>query len=765
MQDIPLRSLANRLGIRKLSRMRGMALAVLALLVIGVYSRIAITHQYDWMCSPDVVHQVFPWLEVQADAWQKWQLPLWDPYIWGGQPLLGQVQPGASYPLNWLLFLLPQREGMIRYGFLDWYFVALRIMAAWFAYLLARGLGASRVASVAGGLIFGLGGYLGRSDWPQMSNSALWAPLVLLAILRAPRSARSLSVAALGGVALGISFLSGHHQVPIFVSITSGILWVIQSLRGGVIRMKMVQAAAVFFIVAGLISALQVLPSVEYGKAAVRWVGMDMPAKWKDTIPYHMHDGLAIEPYRLPGIVIPNNYNQYDHFLGMAGLTLACIGVAAGLRRWPVRIFAVLGVASIWIAMGGLTALHGLMYALIPMMEKARTPAAFNALFSVSASVLAAFGVDALRRRRAETAARLGARTLSIVGGSLIAFGAGVFLVKGATYPNGNEFFASALFALLLAAAIVAWRANRIPRAWFSGAVLALLVLELSVSALLPYPHKMDRNRKGAYQERFSYLDIAEYLRKLPDHQRAHINGEQIPIMFGDLYHIPVFDGYTVSIPTTVWELGIHSRRSMQLYGISRYVSRDPLYPEQVPVAEFSNGFKAWDMPDAFPRTWFAHEARSFDSADSFRGAFEAGEFLDRRVAPFVGNAPALSGCTDEQRNADQSSITTYAMNYVAMRASSACGGLLIVSDNVFPGWKAYVDGRPVEIHQPYLTLRGILLEPGEHTIEMRYRPTSVIAGAALTGLGVLLVIGILAFDHSRRRREQSGEPKALLAS
>src|SRR5579871_7033426 len=58
--------------------------------------------------------QVLPWYQFQAEAWHRGEFPLWDPHVWGGQPLIGQMQPGAAYPLNWPLFLMPLKKGHIQ---------------------------------------------------------------------------------------------------------------------------------------------------------------------------------------------------------------------------------------------------------------------------------------------------------------------------------------------------------------------------------------------------------------------------------------------------------------------------------------------------------------------------------------------------------------------------------------------------------------------------------------------------------------------------
>ena len=154
------------------------------------YWRITLTSQYDWMWSPDLAGQVLPWFQTQALQWHRHGFPMWDPYLWNGQPLFGQAQPGAAYPLNWLLFWMPlDAAGHIQSWALAGYFVAIHFMAAAFCYKLCRDLGRSFAASIFGAMIFTFAGYIGSTDWPQMLNGAVWMPLVSLPAARRGREA------------------------------------------------------------------------------------------------------------------------------------------------------------------------------------------------------------------------------------------------------------------------------------------------------------------------------------------------------------------------------------------------------------------------------------------------------------------------------------------------------------------------------------------------------------------------------------------------
>ena len=182
-------------------------------MVIAFFWKLVFTRQFDWVWGPDLAEQVLPWLDFQAREFHSGRFPFWDPSFWCGQPMLGQAQPGTAFPLNWLLFALPlDATGHLARASLQWYFVAIHVLAALFAFALVRDLKRSRMAAIAAGLFFSLGGYIGHTDWPQMLNGAMWAPLVFLHVFRiANGDPRPYSSAIWAGVFQGAAWLSGHR--------------------------------------------------------------------------------------------------------------------------------------------------------------------------------------------------------------------------------------------------------------------------------------------------------------------------------------------------------------------------------------------------------------------------------------------------------------------------------------------------------------------------------------------------------------------------
>jgi hypothetical protein len=67
--------------------------------------------------------------------------------------------------------------------------------------------------------------------------------------------------------------------------------------------------------------------------------------------------------------------------------------------------------------------------------------------------------------------------------------------------------------------------------------------------------------------------------------------------------------------------------------------------------------------------------------------------------------------------------ITQYLPNRVRIAVETPRPGLVFMSDNLFPGWQAFRDGRRTEILRSWLTFRSVEVPAGKSTIEFVYQP------------------------------------------
>jgi uncharacterized membrane protein YfhO len=78
----------------------------------------------------------------------------------------------------------------------------------------------------------------------------------------------------------------------------------------------------------------------------------------------------------------------------------------------------------------------------------------------------------------------------------------------------------------------------------------------------------------------------------------------------------------------------------------------------------------------------------------------------------------------------------------VLLEADLDAPGLVVVVDAWDPGWRARVDGRPAEVLRANGAFRAVAAPAGRHVVEMRYRPWPVALGLALSGLGLVALLG-----------------------
>jgi uncharacterized membrane protein YfhO len=77
--------------------------------------------------------------------------------------------------------------------------------------------------------------------------------------------------------------------------------------------------------------------------------------------------------------------------------------------------------------------------------------------------------------------------------------------------------------------------------------------------------------------------------------------------------------------------------------------------------------------------------------------------------------------------------------------------GLLVLSEIWHPYWSARVDGRPAEVLQVDLALRGVPVPGGRHRVELEFRDPNVAYGAWASAVGLVLLAGLLIATWRRR--------------
>jgi len=735
-----------------------MPLILLAIVILFNW-KLTLTDQFTWLEDPDRANQVLPWFQFQAIQWHGFRIPAWDPNAWTGQPLFGQGQPGAAYPFNWLLFLMPMSMGTISMVALNWYVVLTRYIAALASYALCRDLRCSRAASILGACVFALGGFVANTGWPQMVNGAVWAPLVFLFLFRVDRGGpHRVANSLLSGFFLGFAWLSGHHQAPLYITLAALAVWIRIALRGARADRTVIRLAALSLIVAVMAGAMQTFPMAEYGTRSVRWVGTDEPLSFDETTPYFIHEKYALKPSALLSIFLPFA-SEWNPFIGIAALSFVLLGAIMAWREKHARWLAAVAGGGMAFALGPNGLIEGVLYAIVPMVEKARSAGAATIVFGLGAAPLAAMGVDRLMTLGAATSmtTSITSRWPRRAARVLAAFSAVLVLASLFSFANGanpatadSRLLISAVAALAAAGLIAAWLGGAITPRGGAVAAIILVLFELSnVTNYALYQYGPNLQRTPLLHNMHQHNDIARFLAERGDSGRIEYNEADIPYNFGDYFGLETFQSYTASVTTNIWQHEISKPAVRDILGIRYSIAKQPTRPEQRLVFTGLSGLNVYENPTAFPRVWAVHESMQVPNGKVASAKLASADVDAHRQVLLVGSGSdrtALASC--ENSSEDKVSLSLHGSNRVAISAALACPGMVILSDTYYPGWYATVDGKSAPIEEADGIFRGVLVPAGQHTIEMKYRPASVIGGGVLTLLAGL--IAAAAFLRAR---------------
>jgi hypothetical protein len=422
-------------------------------------------------------------------------------------------------------------------------------------------------------------------------------------------------------------------------------------------------------------------------------------------------------------------------------------------------------VIALLLALGKNTPVFPFLFRHAPGFDLFQAPARWLAVTTLALAALAALGAQ--RWPVGQSGERRGA--LGIVVGVALLVGR---LVAPRVVPAIPSTFGSAtawLGGILALTGIVAL--SRRDAAWWRAAAGFFLALDLLLFGWPLVPTVSRSLYHGGTQ-------AAALLRAEPDHARiywpadpTHCNREYDAeyrvkfdyLTFGDfglrgtndwwgmrealLPNAGMLDGVTcannfdpllVGRYVDLLEAAVEAPGLLRVMGVTHVVS-DRSWPAGEPVFEGAQA-TLYRLSDAPGRAWIVPAARQVPADEILTALVEPGFDPTAEVLLETPTLNLQSPVLNSQSLALQDTP-----NRVTIRASLDAPGYLVLADTWYPGWRATVDGEPTDSLRANHAFRAVWLEAGEHTVEMVYRPTSVLVGGVISLAALaLLAVGLL---------------------
>jgi hypothetical protein len=645
-----------------------------------------------------------PLATLASKALGTMRLPLWDPYTYCGLPYFANIQTQLFYPPAWPGFFAAKLIGLQHIlRVLEWQLVLHVFLGGVFTFLLLRRLGLGRASATFGATIFQLGAYFtSQTQHLGAVCGAAWMPLTWQSVveLGARFQRRWLAVLALS---LSMTVLAGFPAITIVAFACCGLLAAALVLtHQSTYRLLFAVAAAGLW--AMLVSAIAVLPTIElitWSTASSRgeWGGGGgMPLRALGSLLVPDWNGIFdLKTYKLP-------YNPTFLYLycGLSGLVLAVAGIFT--RRGAA--FAVVTVICGFWMLGTSTAIGGFVAARTPAALAAPVYVEFAlAGFVLGVAVLAGLGAERFLARRSQLAV---VPLIFIAAVELTWAGAGRFMntMSLEAEPGVNV-------------------------RQFEGTPITLDRMRELVNQTRP-PARVD-----------VYQDSKSWAMQGPVTEVPTANGDD-PLAPDRMLRLR-----RIFTKGVAWEryyevsnldsplLDLLNVRYLVSYAPSEEMTiRHPKFPK---VADLP-GHHAYENRGVLPRFFLVGDVRCVSDADDAFEKAGAPDFNPRRIAyvepPCPEPAPRQAGGTVR--------VAGYGLAHLELDVETPSPAFLVTSETFYPGWRAWVDGREASLRMTNATFRGLEIEGGRHRVEMRFRPTTLYQGAALSLAALILAAWFL---------------------
>jgi hypothetical protein len=728
---------------------------------LAIFAPLLVGRVWYWGVS---LLQFYPWQRLAAEYYHAGQLPLWNSLVGSGAPLAANLQTGAFYPLNFLHLLLPTEQAM-------GYTAILHVMlAGLFMYAYLRSVQLSPLAALIGALAFELNGFLiARAGFFSVIAAApwlaawLWRAEELHLAIRNPHSAirNSLWLA----LVVGLGILAGHAQIAVYslAFVSLYFVWRIFSNRTS-LHLSIPRSLILFTlaVLLGLaLAAVQLLPAAELTRESQRAGGLDYT-----KIMTH-----SFWPLRLLTLFSPdffgnpaqNNFWGYDNYwenaayIGLIPLLLALSAIWNRVRRrpspGPIGFLATTAIVSLVLAFGWFTPIYPLLFNTVPGFDLFQGPARWLIITIVALCALAGFGMQHLIDRGVS---RKACTRLILLGLALSLAGlAASFVLKGRV-----ETFGPATLRLGALFILAGWlfRSDLRKPQWIAALVtivaLDLITAHFALNPTLPReiyraanPTATAITVDGSIGRVFTFAQDEEAIKfgkylahETPAGQRQFdgFGSSDVDYWLGERAAL---------LPNAAMIDGVPSANNFDSLIVGRYqalldrVEALPLDQALPILSRMHIGYLVSPRELNLPIVTRTPDVTFYRNDQVLPRAWIAPASADLQVVSEIVPESAVQSLTDSG-------------NAVTIRASSPQAGWLILSDTFYPGWQATIDGAPVDIRLANEVFRAIDFPGGDHTIEFRYEPRSVVIGliVSLTSLAIIGVGLIVSYWRGARR-------------
>ncbi len=727
-------------------------------------------------------------------------IPLWNPGIFGGQPLVANSQSALFYPPNLLLFYFePGIVATVR-GFFNIFILIF------FGFLAGRQLGISRIGSVMISAGLALSGpatvWLGHPH----SNVFVWFPFLIWSGDKIITSEKKIFWSGIFGLGTGISILGGHPETVFHLLLIASIYLffrIIFSDKAGKTNRRSFVLLVTGLLIGILIGSVQLIPFSDF---LFRSSTFHQGGRGDHGGPFLWSDSAVPNLTGIPTLIFPDffgnppdrtfrnpaasnlNYNEQAIYFGLIPLSFFIFAI---FRRGSPKIVKMLTGLSLFSL--------GIAWRL-PFFEVFNHIPVFSIVsngrlrifFTFCAVFLAGFGLDLFRKKydsgdiENRNLFRIAIIPLTAIatffvfsviksiiqvsGNSPLQVHSGkISILKYLSFvifsPDNPGVMITVFSSLLVLIVLFLLKKGKIGIPAFEIFIVIICIIDLYVPAagynptikkgdILPYPSVFSElNGKGG-----PIRIIADGNMMIQNYNCVH----GIQMMGG--YDLPVFQKYgDLFLSQNKGDIHNHNwgdnSELVDFLNIRYFFSKGDHSPfsSKYKLIFDNLNYRVYENTGALPRAFIVYDYKVIQDRKNALSFLKENDFRLRDMV-ILDSTPDIKFSKYSSSSDVKSSvrITEYKNDEVKIGIFTESDGILVLSDIMMPGWKVYVDKKPGKILSANYAFRGVLVPSGSHNVVFKYKPLSFTIGLILTFIGLFLFLLFLLSESINNRNSNS---------
>lgn len=715
---------------------------------------LAITIAWLLFCGPwfwggkiipyDAKNHFYPMIRFVADAWHSGESFTWSPHHYGGFPMIADPQSAIWTPTFWIPSLISPNPSM---QLVDFVHLLHLLFGAFAIFGFGRLSGWRWEASLIAAMIYMMAGPSSlRLEHMLMTVSYMWLAVALWSLK---------AVLVLGGVWRGITFgialalvLIDRNHVAYMGAWFLFIYWIstlahdVLKSRQGTIRQSHVPIA-IGGVFALILIAVPVILLLQLANDSNRPEFSYLQASWQSLHPVALFSFILPEYFgslRLDG---GQHWGPPSNIWGEEGLQIhrGMLHMYSGtvplllivwfgiLKRQlfvkEARFFAIACIICVIYALGRYTPAFYVLYKFIPGIDLFRRPADALFIFGFSLSLLSGALIQQGLFLQRNTQSRV-LYIFTAIG--LVVLFARMFWLAN-SYERLPDFANSLVVPFVIFAASIlsiygAQRSGRLNHAMIMalvGIVAGDLIYHSSNTRINARPAEAYQ----VLQEPQSHPIFSEMLTLLPETDPLGVNWRTEIIGLG-----PVVQ----NLPQVFQSQGLLGYNPLRLSGFERHIAPN-MQNNASKKRNFGEKMTSYnsDMTNQLGLRYIISGAPLSEIDPSWTGDHFnlLGTTKHKwRTAYFYENTKALPRAVvqaeDGQEIDREISILKYSNAEIEIKVGAGGAGVLVLREFYYPGWRASVNGNPVEISEYDDLFRSIPLSTNSSHITFRFEPLSL---------------------------------------